>query len=432
MEEELPFEYRLRRVYGPPRYKNPAEVRYRINADQLKHNLWATNECFRELAVSFVPMLPLLEETVRFEEADYILYEHETAQDMDMLPIVFRELTQIAAHRKPGAEIIVVGKACNAQRYLKPGAIEKITFYESHYAEKLAKRFGYDFKEEYFVFDHQGKLNIWPVNGCHLKCAFCRRTYMHIPFESIPLEEIKRQLDHFKVNLPERMRIVSLRAENLTEYGLDIYGEQRLQDVIDMLNSYPEIKQIEIHIGLAIGEITPVILDAICRCKKITKIALNIEAGSNRMLKLINKPHTREKAIHVYKTIKEAIPDVKFETMAIIGLPTETFADIEALAELIGIIQPDWMGLMYYGMAPKHPLAKLPQLSKTLRQYHQRFLLQLLKEQRKNGTRKKRIIIRYAKTRKPGTRKTIKAERRILQYMMAKGPLKQHYVVEEF
>ena len=74
-------------------------------------------------------------------------------------------------------------------------------------------------------------------------------------FESIPLDEIRRQLDFFKLKFPERMRIVSLRDENLTEYGIDIYGEQRLQDVIDMLNSYPEIEQIEIHIGLAIREL---------------------------------------------------------------------------------------------------------------------------------------------------------------------------------
>lgn len=363
------------------------------------------------------------------KDADYILYEHEYAQDMDMSHIVIRDLRKIARYRKSGAEIIVVGKSANVEKLLQPGEIQNITYYGDHYAEKLAKRFGYDFKEQYFVWDDK-KLNMWPVNGCYRKCAFCRRTYMDILFESIPLEEIKRNLDYFQANFPERMSTISLRAENLTEYGLDIYGEQRLQDVIDLLNSYPEIKRIEIPIGIAICEITPAILESICRCKKIARIALNVEVGSNRMLKLINKPHTRERVIEVYKTIREAIPNVKFESMAIIGLPTETLTDIEELANLIGIIQPDWLGLMYYGMAPKHPLAKLPQLSTILRQYHQHFFLQLLKAQRKSGTREKSMVIRYARTPKTGTRKTIRAQKRIEMYRRANGPLLQPYVIE--
>lgn len=411
-----------------PEHVDPKTVQYRINADFLFYYLNNSFECEREILVSYVQMLPLLMETVPFEEADYILYEHETVQDVDMMPIILRDLHNINTKRKPGAEIIVLGKACNAKKLLEPGEIENITFYESHFAEKVAKRFGYSFKEQYFVWDTVN-LHIWPVNGCMRQCAFCRRTFMHIPFESLPLKVIKENLDYYQAKFPEHMSSIYLRAENLTEYGLDLESGERLQDLIDLLNSYDEIKSIRILIGMAICEITPEILNAICRCKKIKSIALNVEVGNDRMLELVKKPHTRARVIEVYQTIRSANPDIIFESMAIVGLPTETFQDIEDLASLFGIIQPDWIGLMYYGMAPGHPLAKLPQLSEGLRKYHQHYFLQLMKAQRKDGTRTKPIEIRYAKTRKPG-RKTARFEAYQKWFRETKGPLVQNYVVE--
>ena len=58
---------------------------------------------------------------------------------------------------------------------------------------------------------------------------------MNIPFESLSLETIKAELDFIKETNPELMKWVDLRAENLTEYGIDIYGEQRLHELIDLI-----------------------------------------------------------------------------------------------------------------------------------------------------------------------------------------------------
>lgn len=418
-------------ITSTQKHVNPDEAKYYINADYFLFYMKASNECWRELAVSISPMLPYIQKnSVDFDLADYILYEHEYAQDMDMSGIVLSDLRYIAKIRKPNAEIIVVGKSANVEKLLKPNEISNITFWGDHYAEKFGKKFGFSCTDDPFVLDTKGRLNIWPVNGCMRKCGFCRRTYMDIKFESLPLEEIKLRLDYLKENHPELLQKISLRAENLTEYGIDLYGEQRLQDILNLLNSYIEIKQIEMPIGMAICEITPAILEAICRCKKITHIGLNVETGSNRLLKLINKPHTIENAIEIYSTIRKAIPNIYFDCTAMVGLPTETLVDIEGLAKFFEIAQPDWVTLMYYGLAPGHPLAKLPQLSQGLRKYHQHFLLRLLRQQFKSGKRTKPIQIRYAKSRKPGSRKTVRMQRRFDFFKKTYGPLLQNYVIE--
>ncbi|MDE5631033.1 MAG: hypothetical protein K2I70_05480, partial [Bacilli bacterium] len=109
-------------------------VPFKINADFIFYHCY--EECPREMMVSYYPMMPLLENTVPFEEADYILYGHCYARIRDMSNIVLRELLYIDKHRKPGAEIIVVGKSANIESVLN-GYIKNITFLKDHFTEKL-------------------------------------------------------------------------------------------------------------------------------------------------------------------------------------------------------------------------------------------------------------------------------------------------------
>lgn len=372
--EHMTMEEKLHLLWDDSQPIPSKDAKFKINAYFLRHNV--SNESYRELMVSYVPMLPLLEKGVPFLDADYILYAHSFARCGDASDLVLRELRFIAEYRKKGAEIIVVGKSANAEALLN-GSIDNITFYGDHFTEKLGKRFGFDIREQYFVYDDWYKfLAIWPVDGCLQQCAFCRRTYMHIRFESLPLETIKQALDHYREVSPEKMETISLRAENLTEYGIDLYGHQRLHELIDLIASYDEVKHIEFPIGLSIGETTPEILASLCKCaKKIKHLAMNIEVGTDRLLKLINKKHTVETATHILKTLREANPSMELVSTVMIGLPTETLVDICELARLIGEFEFDKVLCNYYLSAPRQPLAKLPQVSQGLREYHLKVLV---------------------------------------------------------
>lgn len=350
-------------------YADPDRVELKINYDWILAHMH--HECYREIYVSYFQMLPLLElPQVSVRNADYIIYMHPYARCEDVSKYAIEEIKIADKMRKPEAEIIVVGKAANAEKLLD-GSISNITFWHDHFTEKLGKKFGIDMTDKYFVYDDQANhLAIWPVNGCMQQCGFCRRTYMDIPFESLSLNTIRENLDAIRQEHPEWMKKISLRAENLTEYGIDIYGEQKLDALLDLLNSYDEIQTIEFPIGLAIGETTPRILEALCRFKDICLIALNLEAGSDRLLQVIGKKHTRERAIQVCKTIRKAHPQVIMYTTVMVGLPTEQLTDIYDLASLVGETEMDHVLCNYYIDNPKQPLAKLPQLSESLREYH--------------------------------------------------------------
>lgn len=352
--------------------------KYKINADFVK--FYAQDECYRELMVSYYPMLPLLEHTVPFKEADYILYMHMYARCDDYSNFVAKQLENIAKSRRTGAEIIVLGKAANAEKLLN-GSISNITFWGDHFTEKLGKKFDMDIKEQYFVYDDIEKhLAIWPVDGCLNKCKFCRRSYMEIKFESLSLETIRTNLDLIRVNTPELMKKISIRAENLTEYGIDIYGKPMLHELIYLINSYDEVEEIEFPIGMCIGEITPQILEALCYSKKITELYINLETGSDRLLKFIGKKHTCEQAREVFRKIHIANPNIKILTTIMLGLPTENIGDILDTAKLIIDTRPNHIHCNYFICSPNLPLAKYPQISNSCREYHLKKLIDFLNE----------------------------------------------------
>lgn len=358
------------------------DYKYKINMEPLQVNI--LQECYRDQLVSYFQMTPLINKTVRLEEADYIVYAHPYARIEDFSWDVLEDLERINQQRKEGSEIIIVGKATNIKSEIE-GKYKNITYVPSHYTEYLGKRFDIDMKDEYVVYDDRyTQLNIWPVDGCQNKCGFCRRTYMHIPFESLPIEYIKERLDYFQKNHPEQMKYVSLRAENLTQYGLDIYGKPMLHKLIELLDSYDEIKYIEMPIGMCIGEITPEILNVLCQTKKIASISLNLEAGSNRLLNVIGKKHSRESAIHVCEMLRKAHPNLDIKTTIMVGLPTEELEDMIELADLIIKCQVNYVHCNYYGHSPKNHLAVYPQLSDNLRELHLAYLIKLLKKNYNN------------------------------------------------
>lgn len=360
------------------------------------------SDCEREQMVSLFPMVPMLEKVNRvpLEEADYILYTHPIARSEDFTEDAINDMNEIMSRKKKDAEVIVMGKACNVKDYIKDD--EKITYVKSHYAKYLGDRFGFDIKDQYFVYDEDDKfytgydekgrpiddkstLNIWPVDGCNNKCGFCRRCFMHIEYESLPLSYLKEKLDWYKNNDPDKMKKIALRAENLTQYGIDLYGKPMLTEVIKLVDSYDEVESISFHIGLNIGEVTKEMAIAIADCKKIANISLNLEAGTDRLIKLIGKNHTIKKAVSLCNFIREAHPYVHIDSTVMVGLPTETLEDILSLAYAIEYCGIDNVLINHYVYSDKHGLSKYEQLDEKVVALHNKYLLKYLREIHNNG-----------------------------------------------
>lgn len=359
-------------------YSNHEEYKYKICAEPLQQNIY--QDCYREQLVSFFQMAPLMNKTVPLEEADYILYANPFARVQDFTDSVLEELEEINKRRKDNAEIIICGKATNIKDIIKD-KYSNITYVPSHFAEYVGNRFEIDMKEEYVVYDdRKGVLNVWPVDGCLNKCGFCRRTYMDIPFESQSIEFLKEKLDLFKKYHPEYMKYVSLRAENLNQYGLDLYGKRTLNKVIDLLNGYDEIEYISLSIGYCLGETNKDIIESLANCDKIVNMILYFETGSNRLLKLIGKKHTCEVAKYFVEFMRACHPNMEISVAVMVGLPTEELIDIISLGNLLIECDIDFVYCNYYGYVDKHPLAAYPQLSEQVKKLHLKYLINYIKK----------------------------------------------------
>jgi len=359
-------------------YSKHERYKYKICAEPLQRNIY--QDCYREQLVSFFQMAPLMNKTVPIEEADYILYANPFARVQDFTDSVLEELEEIDKRRKAGSEIIICGKATNIKDIIKD-KYSNITYVPSHFTEYIGKRFEIDMKEEYVVYDDRnGVLNIWPVDGCLNKCGFCRRTYMDIPFESQSIEYLKERLDWYKENHPEQMKGVSLRAENLNQYGLDLEGKRTLNKVIDLLDSYDEIECIGLSIGYCIGETNKAMIESLANCNKIVNMVLYFETGSNRLLKLIGKKHTCEMAKAFVKVMRAYHPNMEISVAVMIGLPTEELVDIISLGDLLMECNIDFVHCNYYGYVDKHPLAIYPQLSEQVKKLHLKYLINYIKK----------------------------------------------------
>ena len=216
----------------------------------------------------------------------------------------------------------------------------------------------------------------------------------------------------------------------MTEYGIDIYGRQALADLIDLISSYDEVKEIRIIIGLAICEITDQILDSICKSGKFTFIAMNLEAGSNKLLQTIGKEHTRERAIYIAKKIKQAYPRIYLSTTVMVGLPTETLSDVYELVDLCLQTHMNYVLCNLYGIAPKQPLNSFPQLSPQLREYHLRLFVKLLKQKKTNSPDKDILSVKYEKKLKRGSRKEAR-EKAYAKYMLEQCCLLRCHFTED-
>lgn len=205
-----------------------------------------------------------------------------------------------------------------------------------------------------------------------------------------------------------------------------------LHELIYLIDSYDEVKEIEFPIGMCIGEITPQILEALCYSKKITELSMNLETGSDRLLKFIGKNHTCEQAREVFRKIHVANPNVKILTTIMLGLPTENIGDILETAKLIIDTKPNHIHCNYFICSPNLPLAKYSQISNTCREYHLKKLIDFLNE---SPVKKpyEFTMDSYQIDKRPLSRKRIRKIEKLNndnQFFVKHGLLPQHFSMD--
>jgi ribosomal protein S12 methylthiotransferase len=183
------------------------------------------------------------------------------------------------------------------------------------------------------------------AEGCNRSCAFCAIPMMTGRHKSRSIESLVKEARYLA---KKGVKEILLIAQELSYYGIDIYGKNRLPDLINQISEIEGIEWIRLHYLYPTKfpyEILPVMRENPKVCKYLD---MPLQHIANPVLKRMLRHVTREEIETLIKRIKEEVPDVILRTTLLVGFPGETEADFEELKEFIEETKFERLGVFPY------------------------------------------------------------------------------------
>lgn len=194
--------------------------------------------------------------------------------------------------------------------------------------------------------------------GCSNKCTYCAIPYIRGPFVSREMDEI---LNEAKMLAKKGIKELIVIAQDTTKYGVDIYGESKLAELLEKLSKIDGIEWIRFLYSYPEG-ITDELIKTVANNNKIAKyFDIPIQHISNPILKKMNRRTSKENITSIIEKIRKQIPDVTLRTSLIVGFPGETNENFEELLEFVKTTKFDKLGVFKYSKEDGTPAARLPE-----------------------------------------------------------------------
>ena len=194
--------------------------------------------------------------------------------------------------------------------------------------------------------------------GCSNKCTYCAIPYIRGPFVSREMDEI---LNEAKMLAKKGIKELIVIAQDTTKYGVDIYGESKLAELLEKLSKIDGIEWIRFLYSYPEG-ITDELIKTVANNSKIAKyFDIPIQHISNSILKKMNRRTSKENITGIIEKIRKQIPDVTLRTSLIVGFPGETNENFEELLGFVKTTKFDKLGVFKYSKEEGTPAARLPE-----------------------------------------------------------------------
>ena len=192
--------------------------------------------------------------------------------------------------------------------------------------------------------------------GCSNKCTYCAIPYIRGPFVSRKMEDV---LDEAEMLAKKGIKELIVIAQDTTKYGVDIYGESKLAELLEKLSKIKGIEWIRFLYSYPEG-ITDKLIETVANNDKIAKyFDIPIQHISDPILKKMNRKTSKENIIKILEKIRNKIPNVTLRTSLIVGFPGETKENFEELLEFVKNTKFDKLGTFMYSKEEGTPAAKL-------------------------------------------------------------------------
>ena len=181
--------------------------------------------------------------------------------------------------------------------------------------------------------------------GCDRPCSFCAIPLMRGNHLSIPMEQLEAQARQLAKNGAKELLLI---AQDSTYYGLDLYKDRKLAELLNRLSDINGIEWIRLHYAFPSG--FPIdVLDVMREKENICNyIDMPLQHISDSMLKSMRRGTTKQKSIDLVNMIRDKVPGIAIRTSLIAGYPGETEKDHEEMLQWVSDSRFERLGVFTY------------------------------------------------------------------------------------
>ena len=195
------------------------------------------------------------------------------------------------------------------------------------------------------------------AEGCNKRCTYCIIPYIRGSYRSVPIDEL---IDEAETLVGEGVTEISLVAQEVTLYGIDIYGEKSICKLLEKLSEIEGLNWIRLLYCYP-EEIDEDLISLMATNKKICHyIDMPIQHCSDRILKKMGRLTGRQDIIDRIASLRERVPDIAIRTTLIAGFPGETEADHQEMLDFVKDMRFDRLGCFAYSQEEGTPAATMP------------------------------------------------------------------------
>ncbi len=194
------------------------------------------------------------------------------------------------------------------------------------------------------------------AEGCDYRCAFCIIPYLRGNQRSRTIESIVAEAEQLA---SQGVQEIVLISQITTNYGLDIYGEPRIAELLRALGKV-DVPWIRMHYTYPTG-LTPKVIEAIQATPNVLPyLDLPLQHSHPEILRAMNRPWQGQVNDSIIERIKTALPQAVLRTTFIVGFPGESDEHFEHLKQFVLRHEFDHVGVFTFSPEEETPAYKLP------------------------------------------------------------------------
>jgi ribosomal protein S12 methylthiotransferase len=181
--------------------------------------------------------------------------------------------------------------------------------------------------------------------GCNRTCSFCAIPLMRGKHISKPIEAVVEEAKGLVKNGVKELMLI---AQELTYYGLDIYKERKLADLLKALNEVEGLEWIRLHYAYP-SKFPMDVLDAIRELPKVCNyLDMPLQHISSSVLKRMRRQITKEETVELVEEARKRVPGIAMRTTFLVGFPGETEEEFQELIDFIKEHRFERVGVFQY------------------------------------------------------------------------------------